>query len=324
MIWFWVGFIALVLIILALDLGIFHRQMHEIHTREALIWTAACISLALLFTVFVYFAYNHHWLGIGLNVGHSISGKDAAIQFLTGYIIEESLSLDNIFVFAMIFAYFRVPLLFQHRVLFWGILGALILRGLMIGIGVALISHFEWVIYLFGMILIYSAYKMLVSREEDFDPQTNPLIRLARRFLPISNEYDGAHFVTRIDGRRFYTPLFIVLLTVESSDVIFAIDSIPAIFAVTRDPFLVFTSNVFAILGLRSLYFALASMMKQFRYLKTSIVFVLAYVGVKMLLSKTYPIPSEVSLAVICIMITIGIMASWLVRERDNTQPPLP
>lgn len=314
----WVAFITFILGMLALDLGVFQRRSHVIHAREALAWTALWIVLAAAFNVGVYYLYQHHWLGIGLEIGHELSGKQAALQFATGYIIEKSLSLDNIFVIALIFAYFRVPPIYQHRVLFWGVLGALVLRGVMIAAGVALIRRFDWVVYAFGLLLIWTAVKMLVARHDNLEPDKNPLVRFARRLYPVSPALEGQRFFTRLDGRRAITPLFLVLLVVESSDVLFAVDSIPAIFAVTRDPFLVFTSNVFAILGLRSLYFALAGMLEKFRYLKMSLVFLLAFVGVKMLLSHHYPIPTLFSLAVISGLLLVGVLASIVGARRDT------
>jgi tellurite resistance protein TerC len=276
--------------------------------------------LALVFNAAVYYMYEHHWLGIGLEVGHELTGKQAALQFFTGYVIEKSLSLDNIFVIALIFAYFNVPAVYQHRVLFWGILGALIMRGLMIAAGAALIQRFDWIVYVFGAFLLATAVKMLIVRHENLAPDKNPAVRLARFFYPVSAHFERQRFFTRIGDRRAITPLFLVLLVVESSDVLFAVDSIPAIFAITRDPFLVFTSNVFAILGLRSLYFALAGIMERFRYLRISLVFVLAFVGVKMLLAHHYPIPTWVSLSVICAILLIGIVAS-LIGSRRETVP---
>jgi len=316
--WIWFGFIAGVLAMLALDLGILNRRPHAISVKEALWWTAFWVFLSLLFNVAVYFMYENHWLGIGQAVGHVTSGKQAAIEFLTGYIVEKSLSLDNIFVIAMIFAYFSVPLMYQHRVLFWGILGALVMRGIMIGAGAALIRRFDWMIYVFGGVLLLTAVKMLIARHDNLDPDRNPLVRLARRFYPVSSTFDGPHFFTHMDGRRAVTPLMLVLLVVESTDILFAVDSIPAIFAVTKDPFIVFTSNIMAILGLRSLYFALAGMMSKFRYLKMSLVFLLAYIGVKMLLSHHYPVPTGVSLAIIGGILGVGIVASLVGAERDT------
>lgn len=319
----WLGFILLIIGLLALDLGVFNRQPHVIGAREALLWSAFWIALALLFNTLVYFMYEHHWFGIGHRIGHLLDGPQAALQFFTGYIIEKSLSLDNIFVIALIFAYFNVELKYQHRVLFWGILGALIMRGGMIAAGVALISHFSWMSYVFGLMLLFTAVKMLVVRHDNLEPEKNPLIRLAQKYFPVTLHFEGQRFFVRKGRKLFMTPLFLVLLVIESTDVMFAIDSIPAIFAVTQDPFIVFTSNIFAILGLRSLYFALAAIMAKFRYLKMSLVFVLAYVGVKMLLAHTYPIPTLESLAIIAGLLAIGIVASIFAGARD-TAPLLP
>ncbi len=308
----WVGFVALVLGLLALDLGVFHRKDHVFTTGQALRWTVFWIALALVFNVGIYFIYENHWLGIGQGGPETLDGRQAAIKFLTGYLIEKSLSLDNIAVIAIIFSYFRVPLMYQHRVLFWGIVGALLMRGVMIGAGAALIQRFDWMIYVFGGFLLLTAFKMLFAGNESPDLEKNRLVRLARRLYPVTDTIEGHHFFTRLNGRRAVTPLLLVLLLVESSDVIFAVDSIPAIFAVTLDPFIVFTSNIFALLGLRSLYFVLASLLDRFRYLKLSLVVILAYVGVKMLVSHHYPIPSWLSLCVIVLSLTLGVVASVL------------
>lgn len=308
--WIWIAFIAFVLVMLAIDLGVFNRTPHVVRTREALAWTGVWIACALAFNVLVYFMYEHHWLGIGDTIGHDVGGREAALTFFTGYVIEKSLSLDNVFVIALIFAYFRVPAIYQHRVLIWGVLGALVMRGIMIAAGAALIHRFNWIIYVFGALLIGTAIKMLVVRHDNLEPEKNWLVRLARRLYPVSTSFDGPHFFTRVDGKRAMTPLFLVLLVVESSDVLFAVDSIPAIFAITKDPFIVFTSNVFAILGLRSLYFALASAMEKFHHIKTSLVFVLAFVGTKMLIHEVYKIPTAVSLAVVIGTILVGVLAS--------------
>lgn len=318
-IWLWLGFLAVVGVMLALDLGVFHRKSRVIGVSEAAVWTTVWVITALLFNAGVYFLYEHHVFGVGLTLGHDLGGREAALQFFTGYIIEKSLSLDNIFVIALIFSYFGVPGALQHRVLFWGILGALLMRGVMIAAGAALIHRFEWITYVFGGMLILTAIKMFFSNHANLEPERNPLVRLARRIYPVAPTFDGQRFFTRMDGRRAITPLFLVLLVVESSDVLFAIDSIPAIFAVTKDPFLVFTSNVFAILGLRSLYFVLAGVMEKFRYLKTSLVVLLAYVGVKMLLTHHYPIPIPVSLGVIGGILTVGVLSSLLAGQRDKT-----
>ncbi len=311
----YVAFVALVLAMLALDLGVFHRGAHVFSVREALGWTAVWVAVAMAFNVGVYFLYEHHLLGIGLEIGHALNGWEAAQKFLAGYLVEKSLSLDNIFVIAVIFSYFRVPLMYQHRVLFWGIIGALVLRGVMIALGAALIDRFDWIIYVFGGLLLLTALKMLLAQHEKMDPGRNPLVRLAQRLYPVSLEMEGQRFFSQVNGRRAITPLFLALLVVESSDVLFAVDSIPAIFAFTSDPFIVFTSNVFAILGLRSMYFALAALLERFKYLKTSLVILLAYVGTKMLISDLYHIPDLVSVLAIVLILGGGILASIVVRR---------
>jgi tellurite resistance protein TerC len=313
----WAGFLAFVLGLLALDLGVFHREIRAIRTGEALAWAGFYMSLALAFNVLVFFLYDRNWLGVGVSVGHPLDGHTAALQFLTGYLLEQSLSLDNVFIIALIFSYFRVPLAYQHRVLFWGILGALLMRGAMIGLGAALIARFDWIIYVFGGILILTAVRMLLAGNEEPDPETSPVIRLARRLYPVTPELHGERFFVDLSGRRAATPLFLVLLMVESSDVLFAVDSIPAIFAVTQDPFLVFTSNVFAILGLRNLYFAIAPLLNRFKYLKQSLVFILAFVGVKMILAHSQPIPTITSLSMIVGILGVGILASALAAGRE-------
>jgi len=314
----WGAFVLAVLALLALDLGVFNRRPHEISATEALGWTAFWVTLALAFNVLVFWLYENNWMGAGLAFSSDIDGKTAAIEFLTGYLLEKSLSLDNIFVIALIFSFFNVPLAFQHRVLFWGILGALVLRGIMIGAGAVLLERFSWMTYVFGGLLLVTAARMLVARHDNLRPEDNLVIKAARRFLPVSDDFDGAHFFTRRDGVRAATPLFLVLLLVESTDVMFAVDSIPAIFSITSDPFIVYTSNVFAILGLRSLYFALAPMLEKFRYLKASLVFVLAYIGVKMLLTHTYPVPALVSLAMVGGILSVGVIASVIGTGRDT------
>jgi tellurite resistance protein TerC len=305
----WIGFLALIAGVVALDLGVFHRKTHEISLPEALGWTAVWISLALAFNVGVYFLYELNPAGWDMDTDQ-LSGFDAALQFFTGYLVEKSLSIDNVFVIAMVFSYFSVPLAEQHRVLFWGVFGAVVLRGIMIFGGIALLEQFEWLVYVFGVILIYSAANMLVVRNDNLSPEDNFFVKLVRKKIPITNDFHGSHFFVQIDGVRTATPLFLALVLVEISDVTFAIDSIPAIFAITRDPFIVFTSNIFAILGLRSLYFVLAGLMEKFRYLKMSLVFLMAYIGVKMLLIHHFPIPNLVSLAVIGGILAVGILAS--------------
>lgn len=305
----WIGFLVFIAAIVALDLGVFHRKRHVISLPEALGWTAAWVSLALVFNVVVYYLYETNPSGWDMDT-EQLSGLDAAVQFFTGYLVEKSLSIDNVFIIAMIFAHFKVPLLEQHRVLFWGILGAVMLRGIMIFGGIALLERFEWLVYAFGALLIYSAASMLIVRHDNLAPEDNFIFKLVRRVVPITKDFHGGHFFVRIDGALMATPLFLTLVLVEISDVTFAIDSIPAIFAITRDPFIVFTSNIFAILGLRSLYFVLAGLMEKFRYLKMSLVFLMAYIGVKMLLIHHYPIPNVVSLAIIGGILAVGILAS--------------
>lgn len=307
----WIGFIVLVLILLALDLGVFNKRPHAITTREAMGWTFLWIFLSLLFSIFIFYAYNNNWLP---NTD-GLTGSKAVLKYLTGYLVEKSLSMDNIFVIAMIFAYFKVPRQYQHRVLFWGILGALIFRGLMIGLGVVLIKKFAWLTYVFGVFLLYSAYKMWTT-DEGIHPNKNPVIKWVKRFFPVTKQFEGEHFFVRRKHILAATPLFVALLVVETTDIMFAFDSIPAIFAITTDPFLVFTSNIFAILGLRSLYFVLASIIDKFRYLQHSLVFILAYVGVKMLLVHHVEIPEWLSLSVITLSLAAGIMASiWKKRK---------
>ncbi len=306
----WCGFCLFILALLALDLGVFNRNAHVVSTREALGWTALWVAIALAFGGAVYWLYEHHIFGVGLTVGHNLDGSDALLQYLTGYVVEKSLSLDNIFVIALIFGYFRVPLQHQHRVLFWGVIGALVLRGAMIAAGAALIHRFEWIIYVFGIFLIGTAIRLLISDSESVEPDKNFLVRLVKRFIPVTDHYVEGKLFTRVDGRLIATPMFIVLTMVESTDVLFAVDSIPAIFAITRDPLIVFTSNVFAILELRSLYFALAGVMDKFEYLRASLVFLLAFIGVKMILSHHVEIPMAASLGIIVGTLAVGILAS--------------
>jgi tellurite resistance protein TerC len=305
----WLGFLAFIGIMIALDLGVFHRKAHVISLPEALGWTALWVSLALVFNVGVYYLYELNPGGWDIDT-KSLSGSEAATQFFTAYLVEKSLSVDNIFVIAMIFAYFGIPLAEQHRVLFWGILSAIILRGIMIFGGIALLERFAWLTYLFGAILIYSATKMLVIRHDTVDIANSATIRMVHRVFPVTDEFHDGRFFVRKAGILTATPLFVALVLVEISDILFAVDSIPAVFAVTTDPFIVFTSNIFALLGLRSIYFVLAGFMDRFRYLKMSLVFLLAYIGVKMLLVHHYPIPNDVSLAVIAGILAVGILAS--------------
>ena len=305
----WVLFLSFIGGLLLLDLGVFHRKSHVIKVPEALAWTSFWVVLALAFNVFIFFLYENNWGWVDVPVEH-LSGTRAAIQFLTGYLVEKSLSVDNIFVIAMIFAYFQVPLAEQHRVLFWGIFGALLLRGVMIYGGITLIERFDWLVYFFGFLLLASAVRMMIIRHDSIKPGANIVVRLARKLYPFTDDFDGGRFFTLRNGKKFGTPMLLALILVGTSDVMFAIDSIPAILAVTRDPFLVVTSNVFAILGLRSLYFAVAGMMARFRYLKMSLAFLLVYIGVKMLLTHHYPIPNVVSLAIIGGLLLVGFSAS--------------
>jgi tellurite resistance protein TerC len=312
----WIGFLGLIGLLLLLDLGVFHRRDHVFSISEALGWTVFWIALALSFNVFVFALYEHHWLGFGTLFHHELTGSQAAVQFLTGFVLEKSLSVDNLFVIAMVFAHFRVPLALQHRVLFWGILGALVLRGAMIAAGAALITRFDWVVYLFGGLLLVTAVRLMLTRHDTLKPEKTLAVRWLQRVLPVTDDFHGAHFFVRQAGKLAATPLLVALLVVETTDVIFAVDSIPAVFAVTRDPFLIFTSNVFAILGLRSLYFALAGLVERFRHLKASLVFLLAFVGVKMLLSHQFHIPAGVTLAFIAGILGVGVIAS-MTADRD-------
>ena len=315
----WIGFIALIFTFLALDLGVFHRKNEVVSTQSALRWTALWVTMALSFSIFVYYAYSNGWVS---NPG-GLTGREAVVLYITGYLIEESLSMDNIFVIALIFTYFMVPKEYQHRVLFWGILGALVFRGLMIGIGAALVQRFDWMVYVFGVLLIYSAYKMLRSGEEDINPGKNPVLRLIGRFYPVLKQFRGDRFFVRlpVKNRKVWavTPLFVALMVVETTDVMFAVDSIPAIFAITTDPFIVFTSNIFAILGLRSLYFVLASLLDKFRYLKYSLIFILFFVGVKILVSHWVHLSAVVSLVVIALSLAAGIVFS-LVKASQTSE----
>jgi tellurite resistance protein TerC len=295
-IWFWAGFIAFVLAMLSLDLGVFNRTPHVVSTKEALAWTSVWVGLALLFAG-------------GLAVFES---HQAALTFLTGYVIEESLSVDNIFVIVLIFQYFAVPAKYQHRVLFWGILGALVMRGLFIAVGAALLARFEWIIYVFGALLVITGVRMAVKQDEEFDGEQNPVVKLARRFLPITDGYRGKHFFSMENGRRHATPLLLVLVLVEATDLIFAIDSIPAIFGITRDPFLVFTSNIFAVMGLRSLFFLLANVVTKFHLLKYGLAVILTFVGAKMLLEHWIHIPIMLSLAVVVVVLAASIIGSLI------------
>ena len=327
--WAYIGFIALVMIFLALDLGVFHREAHEVSMKESIIWSSVWLTCGVSFTAFIYHAYQYHWLGLGLDtpiyVGGTIvlgevTGATAAIQYLTGYVVEKSLAMDNIFVIAMIFGYFAIPAKYQHRVLFWGIIGALIMRGGMIYLGAELIMRYTWILIIFGIFLILTAAKMALINSHS-DPGNNPVVKLAKRFFRTVDFYDGQKFFTRrtvapvyikdsqsgisvhapaapgtLSPRWALTPLFLALIMVEITDLVFAVDSIPAIFAITPDPFIVFTSNIFAILGLRALYFCLAALITKFRFLKPALILILAFVGVKLLLLAAPPYLNDIGL----------------------------
>ena len=323
-----------VLVMLGLDLFVVNRNPHEMKAKEAAAWTGVCIVLALAFTGAVYWIYSHNWLGIGreFRAGHAPGdlaptashhevGVQASVEFLTGWLIEYSLSLDNIFIIAVIFTHFRVPLQNQHRVLFWGILGALVMRGIMIAAGSALIGIASWMVFVFGAFVLLAAVKLLFQKESQFDPHQSWIVRGTRRLFRVTDDYRGSSFFVRENGLLSLTPLFVVLLVVEGMDVVFAVDSIPAIFAVTRDPFLVFTSNVFAILGLRSLYFVLAALMNRFEHLKYSLAAILGYVGVKMILGGFgTEIDDWISLTVICVSLGAGIVVSLVVSKKTEGQ----
>ncbi|RYZ67309.1 MAG: TerC family protein [Proteobacteria bacterium] len=374
MIWFWLGFLALVTTFLALDLGVFHRKAHAVSIKEALIWSVVWVTTSLLFSGFIFLAYSNHWLGLGSpnpnssvpDVAKGLSGTEAFIKYITGYVIEWSLSVDNIFVIALIFGYFRIPAKYQHRVLFWGIMGAIVMRGVFIALGAQLIANFHWIIPVFGLFLVYTAFKMLMSDDEADPSKSWALKQLYKRF-PVTDTLHGTRFfvyegeiaageakaaenksdvpapreaATRdvgkpehVDkanlGRRVLTPLAVALVIVEVTDLIFAVDSIPAIFGITTDPFLVFTSNIFAILGLRSMYFALAGLLHKFHLLKTALALILGFVGVKMLLGahriehwlnishNTY---SVLTLAIILTLLAGGVIASLMFPKAAPTE----
>jgi tellurite resistance protein TerC len=318
--WLWLGFIGFIVVLLALDLGVFHRKAHVIPVREALLWSGAWVGLALLFTLFVYFGYEQHWFSMDLPHAEP-DGWAAATAFLTGYVVEKSLSVDNLCVIALIFGYLGVPAAHQHRVLFWGILAALVMRGLMILVGSLLIARFHWILYVFGVLLISAAVRMLLERH-DSRPKGHALVRFVRRLFPVSDQLLGQKFLVRIDERLMLTPLALALVAVESADLLFAADSIPAIFAITEDRFLVFTSNVFALLGLRSLYFALAHLIDRFHYLNRALAAILALIGLKLLLKDAlHGIPglTYYVLAAIAFLLAAGIGAS-LVRPKPRRE----
>jgi tellurite resistance protein TerC len=301
-IYFWIGFHLFIFIMLALDLGVFHKHTHKVPVKEAIIWSCVWISLALLFNLFVFFEF----------------GKTRALEFLTGYVIEYSLSVDNIFVFILIFSYFAVNNQYQHKILFWGILGALIMRGIFIFTGIALINRFHWVVIIFGGFLVFTGIRMLFQKETEVDPEKNTVVKFFRRFLPVTKSLHGDKLIIRQNRRLYATPLFLVLLIIESSDLIFAVDSIPAILAISKSTFIVYTSNIFAILGLRSLYFAIAGIMGYFRYLKVGLAFVLTFVGLKMLGSYFhFEIPIVTSLGIIISILLVSILASVFIKREE-------
>lgn len=299
----WILFTLFIVVMLAIDLGVFNRKDHEVKVKEALVWSGVWVGLALAFNAVVYF-----W-----------KGQEVAVQFFTGYVIEKSLSIDNIFVFLQVFAYFSVPAVYQHKILFWGVLGAIVMRAIFIVAGVALISKFHWIIYVFGAFLVFTGIKMVLAKNKELHPEKNPLIRLLRRFMPVSNDYEGGKFFLRKDGIIMVTPLMVVLMVIETTDVIFAVDSIPAILAITTDPFIVFSSNLFAIMGLRSLFFALAGVIKRFYYIHYGLAAILAFVGVKMLVSDLYKLPSATALAAVAAILSLSMIASvlWPRRSQD-------
>ncbi len=367
-IWAYLGFIGLVILFLALDLGVFHREAHEVSMKESLIWSAVWLTCGISFTAVVYYSYENHWLGLGLDTAKyvggvivlgEVTGATAAVQYLTGYVVEKSLAMDNIFVIAMVFGYFAIPNKYQHRVLFWGIIGALILRGSMIYLGAELIMAYTWILIFFGIFLILTALKMALIESND-EPGNNPIVKLAKKMFRTVDFFDGQKFFTRrtiaphyikdpITGKDVYaaaepgtlsakwavTPLFLALIMVEITDLVFAVDSIPAIFAITPDPFIVFTSNIFAILGLRALYFCLAALIVKFRFLKPALILILAYVGVKLLLLAAPPYMNDIglsaveiksikidpiiSLVVVISTLTIASVMSVLLPAKDPT-----
>jgi len=299
---FWILFNVFVLLMLALDLGVFHRQTHDVSVKEALTWTAVWVILAMVFNAVIYFWH----------------GSQAALEFLTGYLVEKALSVDNIFVFIMVFGYFQVPTRYQHKILFWGVLGALVMRVIFIFAGVALIEKFHFTIYVFGALLIYTGFKMLGNHNVKIDPDKNPVIRFAKKLFPITDGLRGDKFFVKQNGKRYATPLFLVLILIETTDLIFAVDSIPAILAITQDQFIVYTSNVFAIMGLRSLYFALAGVIQRFWLLNYGLAVVLGFVGVKMLIVDFYKIPIHLSLLFIAAVITLSVVLSLRIKKKED------
>jgi tellurite resistance protein TerC len=301
-IWFWILFNAMVLIMLALDLGVFHNKLHVVSVKEALVWSGIWIFLALCFNGFIYYMF----------------GETKALEFFTGYVIEKALSVDNIFVFVLIFSYFHIPAIYQHKVLFWGIVGALIMRVIFIFAGVALLEKFHWTIYIFGGILIFTGIKMLFNKDKKIEPDKNPVIKLFKRIIPTTNELHGDKFFIKQNQKNYATPLFVVLIMIEITDLIFAVDSIPAILAVTQDHFIVYTSNVFAILGLRSLYFALANIIERFKYLAVGLAIILVFVGLKMVIIDFYKIPIHFSLLIIVLILSVSVFFSLIMTKKTK------
>ncbi len=318
--WIWTLFLLLITSLVLLDLGVFNRQAHRITFRESLGWTGLWVSVAMLFGLVVYGLYA--WNPFQEQYGHRTQGGGtAALEYLVGYLVEYSLSIDNVFVIAIIMSTLAVPGQFQHRLLFWGVLTAVVLRGVLIIGGAALIDHFEWMIYVFGLLLVYSAIRLMRSKDDDVHPEKHFLVRWMARVIPMTHEYHGSKFIERVDGRWVATPMLVALLMIETSDVMFAFDSIPAVFGITRDPFIVFTSNIFAVMGLRSLYFALAGLIHKFDYLKTALVVLLFFIGMKMLLNHFIEIPNMLSLLIISGIIASGIVASILFGKPETLAP---
>ncbi|HEX5057353.1 MAG TPA: TerC family protein [Gammaproteobacteria bacterium] len=318
----WAGFVCMILAFLALDLGVINREDRAVGIPKALAWTTIWVSLSLLFSAFVYYQYEYDLFDVNRsNLGPT--GREAVLQYLSAYLLEESLSLDNMFVIALILTYFRIPAIYQHRVLFWGILGAIVLRGAVIVAGITLMQRLEWMNYVFGAILLFTAFKLLFDQAETAQLDDSRLVRLCRKLMPVTMQLHGRRFIAREHGALALTPLGFVLILINFGDLIFAVDSIPAVFAVTGDSFIAFTSNIFAVLGLRSLYFVLAGVMDKFRYLRISLVILLLFIGTKMLISLYYKIPVTWSLAIIVGVLLTGIMASVIIVERKQQQPKL-
>ncbi len=314
--WVWVVFIALIIVFLALDLGVFHKEEHVIKSKEAGIWTAIWVTIAFSFSGVIYWLFSS---GI-IDNPTQLAPNDAVLKYITGYLIELSLSVDNVFVIAVIFSAFKIPPIYQHRVLFWGILGAIVFRALMILFGVALITRFDWIIYVFGVFLLYTAFKMLKGDEHEFNPKNSWVFRQIKKVYPITNSIQGHDFFVKRMGVKAATPLFVALIVIELTDILFALDSIPAILAITADPFIVFSSNILAILGLRSMYFLISRMLDKFRFINYSLVVILAFVGLKMLFSNYVHLPEWVSLTVISVALIGGIVASLAIPEKRHEQ----